>query len=66
MRRHFLRAETLAGLMPGTLLAGVQAAAAGKPQKPLAASADPVEQVKQQMAGVPLQTMKLRDDIQML
>ena len=72
-RREMLRAASflaggsaLAGLMPRTLLAQAQAAAAGKAQKPSSAPADPVEQMKQQMAGVPLQTMKLRDDIQML
>lgn len=71
-RREMLRAASffaggsaLAGLMPQTLLAGAQAAA-GKAQKPSSAPADPVEQMKQQMASVPLQTMKLRDNIHML
>jgi cyclase len=71
-RREMLRAASflaggtaLTGLMPRTLLAEAQAAAAGKSQTP-SAPADPVEQMKAQMAGVPLQTLKLRDNIQML
>jgi cyclase len=72
-RREMLRAASifaggsaLAGLMPRALLAGAQAAVAGKIQQPASAPVDPVEQMKQQMASVPLQTMKLRDNIQML
>jgi cyclase len=73
-RREMLRAASflaggsaLAGVMPRTLLAEAQAAAAGKAQKrSSAAPADPVEQMKAQMAGVPLQTLKLRENIQML
>src|SRR5258706_13557048 len=72
-RREMLRAASLlaggsalAGLLPRTLLAEAQAAAAAKAQNPSAAPADPVEQMKKQMAGVPLQTLKLRDNIQML
>ena len=72
-RREMLRAASflmsgsaLAGFMPHALLAGAQAAAAGKAQTPSSAPADPVEQMKAQMAGVPLQTLKLRDNIQML
>src|SRR5882672_8304869 len=71
-RREMLRAASLlaggsalAGLLPRTLLAEAQAAA-GKAQNPSAAPADPVEQMKKQMASVPLQTLKLRDNIQML
>src|SRR5258708_38434648 len=59
-------ASALAGFMPHDLLAGVQAAAAGKGQTPSSAPVYPVEQMKSQMAGVPLQTLKLRDNIQML
>src|ERR1700737_1289206 len=51
-RREILRAATflaggsaLAGLMPRTLLAESQAAAAGKPQTPSSAPTDPVEQM---------------------
>jgi cyclase len=72
-RREMLRAASilaggsaLAGLMPRALLAGAQAAVAGKAQQPASAPPDRVEQMKQQMASVPLQTMKLRDNIQML
>jgi cyclase len=72
-RREMLRAASLlvggsalAGLMPRTLLAESQAAAAGKSQTPSSAAADPVEQMKAQMAGVPLQTLKLRENIEML
>jgi hypothetical protein len=72
-RREMLRAASylaggsaLAGFMPHDLLAGVQAAADGKGQTPSSAPVDPVEQMKAQMAGVPLQTLKLRDNIQML
>jgi len=72
-RREMLRAASLlaggsalAGLLPRTLLAEAQAAAAGKAQNPSAAPTDPVEQMKKQMASVPLQTLKLRDNIQML
>src|SRR5260370_42527359 len=60
------RASALAGFMPHDLLAGVQAAAAGKGQTPSSAPVDPVEQMKAQMAGVPLQALKLRANIQML
>lgn len=70
-RREMLRAATflagggaLATLLPRTLPAAAQAPAAAKAQKP--AAADPVEQMKAQMAGIPLQTLKLRDNIQML
>src|ERR1700675_429340 len=69
-RREMLRTASflaggsaLAGLMPRSLMAGAQAAGMGESQAP---SAAPVEQMKAQMAGVPLQTMKLRDNIQML
>jgi cyclase len=72
-RREMLRAASLlgggsalAGLLPRTLLAEAQAAAAGKAQNPSPAPADPVEQMKQQKSSVPLETMKLRDNIQML
>jgi len=72
-RREMLRAASflagasaLSGLMPRALLAEAQAASAGKAQTPSSAPADPVEQMKAQMAGVPLQTLKLRDNIQML
>jgi len=34
--------------------------------KPVSCAADPVEQMKKQMGSVPLQTLKLRDNIQML
>src|SRR5690348_9635691 len=64
-RREILRAATfLAG--GGALAALLPRAfpAAAKAQKPVAA--DPVEQMKAQMAGIPLQTLKLRDNIQML
>ena len=63
-RREILRAASflaggsvLAGLMPRAILAASQGAAA---------PADQVEQMKQQMSSVPLQSMKLRDNIQML
>ena len=72
-RREMLRAASflaggsaLAGLMPRTLLAEPQATPAGKAQNPSSTPADPVEQMKAQMASVPLQTLKLRDNIQML
>jgi cyclase len=63
-RRDILRAASflaggsvLAGLMPQTALYAAQGAAA---------PADPVEQMKQQMSAVPLQTLQLRDNIHML
>ena len=72
-RREMLRAASflaggsaLAGLMPRTLLAEPQATPAGKAQNHSSPPADPVEQMKAQMAGVPLQILKLRDNIQML
>jgi cyclase len=72
-RREMLRAASLfgggsalAGLLPRTVLAEAQVAAANNAQKKSVAPADPVEQMKQQMSGVPLQIMKLRDNIQML
>ena len=72
-RREMLRAASflaggtaLAGFVPHTLLADPQATPAGKAQNPSSTPADPVEQMKAQMASVPLQTLKLRDNIQML
>jgi cyclase len=73
-RREMLRAASflaggsaVAGFMPHALLAGVQAAAAGNAQAPSSATpVDPVEQMKAQMAGVQLRSLKLRDNIQML
>ena len=63
-RRQILRAATfiaggtaIAGLFPRTLLAAAQGAAA---------PADVVEQMKAQMSAIPLQTLKLRDNIHML
>jgi glyoxylase-like metal-dependent hydrolase (beta-lactamase superfamily II) len=63
-RREILRAASffaggsaIAGLLPRTLFAAAQGAAA---------PADMVEQMKAQMSAIPLQTLKLRDNIHML
>ncbi len=72
-RREMLRAASvmaaggaLSVLAPGTFFGAAKSQDAAKTQQASTAPVDPVEQMKLQMAAVPLQTMKLRDNIHML
>jgi len=56
-------AGLLAGVIPNRLIAGQQSTSSGQSMKDLG---DKIEQMREQMGKIPLQTLKLRDNVYML